>query len=31
MRKIYNNRSRVFEMASEGGRKWKGGGHGDFA
>ena len=30
-RKTSNNRSRVFEMALEGGREWKGGGNGNFA
>ena len=30
-RKTNNNRNRVFEIASEGGREWKAGGHGNFA
>ena len=30
-RKTSNNRSRVFEIALEGGREWKGGGNGNFA
>ena len=31
MRKTRNNRSRVFKIALEGGRKWKGGGNENFA
>ena len=31
MRKADNNRSRVFEIALEGGREWKGEGNGNFA
>ena len=30
-RKASNNRSRVFEIALDGGREWKGGGNGNFA
>ena len=31
MKKISNNRSRVFKIALEGGIKWKGGRNGNFA